>query len=378
MGSVVNFLIIITMLTTFWRTNTNSVTITKLKTISTLADDCIIAMDKSNIVYGDMNENGELLLSNANINIEETIQLNKDPIYIFSGLLDGNNGGILYKDSIILFDDENAELISYNLSNAEVNWSNQILENRISKFINHMRPALLKNMLYINTDQGLLVINADSGITEYKPKGDIKNCYGTNYIYNNYLVSDNDNFSVVCYNLQTKKRVWRIGSIKGKDGRGPAYDINNSIFFNNNSCYVQYNAYDTDNQKGSFVLEINLNTGSITNSYNSFFSSGIWVEDNIAYIFPNENNSDCCLLKFNLSDKSFSTFPIECYYRPLGVCNGNVFYCSKDSIYIYDKNGVMVDKTNVGFVEYNNCKMYDDIISLIHDKSMSIYNVSQN
>jgi hypothetical protein len=280
---------------------------------------------------------------------------------------------IIYKDNVISFDNATDTLKSFNLETGNLAWSFQV-KNDYTPIPWGLIPSISSNVIYMYIDHSLVEINADNGELIAPQNFDYRKVM-THYcvcnIIDDTLVID-AGLKMVFLDINTKIPI--KFSIYGKSGSGRANSIHDYFFKYNDKYYMQNNAVSGQGFRNSFLEEIDITEKRTINQYENQYSSGIWINHNIAYVFPLYDKQ---IIAFNLDNKSSNLLDIPEFYLPLGLYNNYLYYCSKDSIIKRDLDGKLVEKFLIGNVTYNNCKMFNNKIYYVDGEKLKIINLDE-
>jgi hypothetical protein len=282
---------------------------------------------------------------------------------------------------MILFDQWDVALLSYNALERKTNWKTKIL-NPGQNFMHFdwTKPTLKDGMLYLRFGSEIMVIDVKTGAIEKPCSQKVLSSTQSigkysNVIHDKYIFSYDDSF-VYCYDLNTKKQIWNL-MFNNADSPFLIYYFTDSTFFWKGKLYVQYiNVYGCTGKLNQ-LARVDPETGKIEEKKQSIAALAGWSDGNgTAYIFQaSQSCGDKYIEKVNLDEMSMQLLPAKDINIPLGLASGKLVYTTKDSVLICDTSGNIVETVKFGEITTENCRLYDNTVYYISGSKLKWFDI---
>ncbi len=334
----------------------------------------IVGKSQNWLVFSDQkNKQENLYMIDTQSNNPQPVDMNDNVAYLQGSL----TYQITYGYDIIFFDPRNVEFFSYNTLERKRNWTTQVYKPGEHHLGDWTLPVLKDGKLYLSAGP-MMVIDARTGVIE-EPCSDkeLSNIRFLDYYINvssgKYIFSFNF-MSGYCYDLELKKYIWRL-MYNEFDSYFVSY-TGNGTFFRDGYLYVLYaSAYGCPGKLNQ-LAKVNMQTGKVEQKVETLPAFGAWVESGILYIFQRAYScGDKFIQKFNLKDLSSEKFPANDMFYPLGIANGKLVYCTKDSVNICDTDGKTIESVKLGEITSQNCRLFDNTVYYISGSKLKWFEI---
>lgn len=335
----------------------------------------IIGKSQNWLVFSDQkNKQENLYMIDTNDFEREPVDMDNNVQYFFASM----TYMITFGNDLIFFDPRNVELFSYNIQKKECNWTTQVYKPGEYYLGDWTLPVLKDGKLYLKIDEKMMIIDAKTGKIE-QPKGGMNPSifhrldYTLNVEYGNKIFSYND-FAMHSYDIAKKRYTWYL-SVNDLETKFLNYSQNGTFFWNG-YLYVLFVSVYGCTGKVNQLAKINPNTGKVEEKRQSIPAFGAWVYNDYAYVFQEFYScGDKFIQKFNLKDLSSEKIPANDMFYPLGIANGKLVYCTKDSVNICDTDGKTIESVKLGEITSQNCRLFDNTVYYVNGSKLKWFEI---